>query len=268
MQYLRSLVFVVQMYVAMAVFALVYTLPAALDRRAAWAGVHAYCRYVRWTARWMVGLRTEVRGEVPTGEVLVAAKHQSFLDIIILCSVLPRPKFIMKASLRWAPILGWFAMRIGCVPVDRGRRAEAIQQMNRGVAAGRALPGQLVIYPQGTRVAPGAWLPYKVGAAVLYRALGQPCVPAATNVGVFWPRRGIMRRPGLGVVEFLEPMSAAMTQDAFLRELEGRVETASDRLMAEAGHPVRQDGDRSRGQGQDRDRRRDRHSDRGRGGDG
>ena len=186
----------------------------------------------------MVGLRSEIRGAVPQGEVLIASKHQSFFDIILLCSVLPRPKFIMKQQLRWAPILGWYALRIGCVPVDRGRRGQAIAQMLQDVQSGKAPPGQLIIYPQGTRVAPGADRPYKIGTGVLYDQLGQPCVPAATNVGVFWPRRGIARRPGLAVVEFLAPIAPGEATDRFMVGLEHAVEAASDRLMAEAGFPA------------------------------
>jgi len=235
MQWLLSLFFVAQMYTAMAIMALYFTPLAAFDRKYAFAGVRAYCRYVRWSASWMVGLRTEVRGTVPQGEVLIASKHQSFLDIILLVSVLPKPKFIMKASLVYAPILGWYALRIGCVPVDRGKRAEAIRQMKEGVAEGRAEPGQLIIYPQGTRVAPGAYLPYKIGSGVLYDQLEQPCVPAATNVGVFWPRTGIARRPGLAIVEFLPQIDPGQPVPDFMLRLEAVVERESDRLMAEAG---------------------------------
>ncbi len=233
--WVRSLLFVGQMYLAMAVLAAVFTPWMLFDRRGAFAGVHTYCRWVRFSARWMVGLKSEVRGEVPTGEVLVASKHQSFLDIILLCSVLPRPKFIMKRELMFTPILGQYALRIGCVPVDRGKRAQAIQKMMADVASGAQRPGQLIIYPQGTRVAPGADMPYKVGSAVLYRELGQTCVPAATNVGVFWPRRGIYRKPGLAVLEFLEPIPPGLTPQEFAARLQSEVETHSDRLMLEAG---------------------------------
>ncbi|WP_172298719.1 1-acyl-sn-glycerol-3-phosphate acyltransferase [Pseudoruegeria sp. HB172150] len=235
MRWVLSLVFVVQMYLAMAFLAMFYVWWALVTPKGAYAGVHTYCRWVRFSARWIVGLRSEIRGEVPVDEVLIASKHQSFFDIILLCSVLPRPKFIMKKELLRAPILGWFALKIGCVPVDRGQRGAAIRRMLDDVAKGRALPGQLIIYPQGTRVAPEAYLPYKIGSAVLYRELGQDCVPAATNVGVFWPRRGIYRKPGLAVLEFLPRMAAGMEQEAFRAELEARVEAASDRLMAEAG---------------------------------
>lgn len=242
MQALRSLLFVGQIYLMMGIMALWYMPLAAWDRRFAFDGVHTWCRWVRWTAGWMVGLRTEVRGAVPEGEVLIASKHQSFLDIILLVSALPRPKFIMKASLRHAPILGWFALRMGCVPVDRGKRSEAIRQMRAGVAAGRAEPGQLIIYPQGTRVAPGAYLPYKVGSGVLYREMGAACIPAATNVGLFWPRTGILRKPGLAVVEFLPPIPPGLSVEAFMARLEEVVERESARLMAEAGWRSGQQG--------------------------
>jgi 1-acyl-sn-glycerol-3-phosphate acyltransferase len=234
-QWVLSLLFNLQMYLAMAVLALFFTPPAIFNRDWAFHGIHTYCRWVRLSARLMVGLRSEVRGEVPNGEVLVAAKHQSFFDIIILVSVLPRPKFIMKKELVWAPILGWYALRIGCVPVDRGRRGQAVARMKADVAKGAALPGQLVIYPQGTRVAPGRHLPYKVGTGLLYEQLAQPCVPAACNVGVFWPRRGILRRPGLAVVEFLPPVAPGLPVAEFMAGLESRIETHSNRLMAEAG---------------------------------
>ncbi len=238
LQWTRSLVFAGQAYAMMALMAVFFTPWAMVDQRGAFAAVHTWCRYVRWTARWMIGLDSEVRGAVPTGEVMIAAKHQSFFDIIILVSELPRPKFIMKQELNRAPILGWYARRIGCVPVDRGRRGKAIKDMLARVASGQQEPGQLIIYPQGTRVAPGAQREYKVGTGALYQEMGTPCVPVACNVGVFWPRRRIYRAPGRAVVEFLEPIPPGLPLRDFMARLEGEIETASDRLMAEAGFEV------------------------------
>ncbi|WP_126974843.1 lysophospholipid acyltransferase family protein [Frigidibacter oleivorans] len=235
MRWLLSLVFSIQIYAMMALMAVWFTPQVFFRREAAYDAVQTWCRWVRWSAERMLGLRTVIRGTVPTGEVLIAAKHQSFLDIILIVSAVPRPKFIMKRELLWAPILGWYAIRIGCVPVHRGRRGQAIQQMLADVETGRALPGQLIIYPQGTRVAPGAAMPYKPGTGALYSQLGQTCVPAATNVGLFWPRRGVLRRPGLAVVEFLPPIPPGLPLPEFMARLESEVETASDDLMAEAG---------------------------------
>lgn len=235
LQYVLSLIFIVQMYLALAIFALAWS-PLVLFRRdAAFGAVHSYCRWVRASAAVLVGLRSEIRGEVPTDEVLIAAKHQSFFDIIMIVSAVPRPKFIMKKELLWTPFVGWYAKRIGCIPVDRGKRGEAMKKMVAEVKSGLSAPGQLIIYPQGTRVAAGVKKPYKVGVAVLYTQTGQDCVPAATNVGVFWPRHGILRKPGLAVVEFLPRIPAGLGIEAFMTRIEPEIEEASDRLMAEAG---------------------------------
>jgi 1-acyl-sn-glycerol-3-phosphate acyltransferase len=235
LRWLMSLLFILQMYLAMAVLAIGFAPFAIFSRDAAYLAMHSYCRWVAFSARWMVGIRSQVRGTVPTGEVIVAAKHQSFLDIILIFGALPRAKFIMKKELIYAPLLGQYALRIGCVPVDRGKRGQAIARMKADVAKGAALPGQLIIYPQGTRVAPGAYMPYKVGTGLLYQQLDQPCVPVATNVGLFWPKRGILRKPGLAVVEFLPPIPPGKPVAEFMALLSEQVETASNRLMAEAG---------------------------------
>jgi 1-acyl-sn-glycerol-3-phosphate acyltransferase len=235
LRWLMSLIFIVQMYLMMALAAIAFAIPAILSRDMAFAGVHFYCNWVRASAALLIGLKSEIRGDIPQTEVIIAAKHQSFFDIILLVSVLPRPKFIMKRELIWAPFLGQYALRIGCVPVDRGKRGAAITKMKEDVQKGTALPGQLVIYPQGTRVAPGEVRPYKMGTGLLYEQLSQPCVPAATNVGVFWPKRGILRKPGLAVMQFLPAIAPGLPVAEFMQRVETTVEAASLKLMHDAG---------------------------------
>ena len=234
-QWVRSLIYVVSVYVAIAVVGIVLFPWALFSRRGAQAGCMSVCRYVRWAAPWMIGLKTEVRGTAPDYECLVAAKHQSFLDVFMVFSALPAGKFIMKRILMYAPVVGQYGLRIGCIPVDRGKRGAAIKQMVEAVHKGTSLPGQLIIYPQGTRIAPGVKAPYKVGTAVLYEQLNQPCVPVAANVGLFWPKRGIYRKPGTAVIEFLKPIPPGLPRAQFLALLEKRIETASNKLNEEAG---------------------------------
>jgi 1-acyl-sn-glycerol-3-phosphate acyltransferase len=234
-RWLLSLVFIVQMYLAMAILALVFAPWALFSRRGARTACKTFCRWVIFTLRLLCGTRSEIRGTPPTGEAVIAAKHQSFLDIIVIFNAVPAGKFIMKRELMFAPFLGQYALRIGCVPVNRGKRGAAIAKMKADVAAGSAEPGQLIIYPQGTRVAPGDIKPYKVGTGLLYEQLSQPCYPVATNVGVFWPKRGILRKPGLAVVEFLPPIAPGLPVPAFMAKLETEVETHSNRLMTDAG---------------------------------
>jgi 1-acyl-sn-glycerol-3-phosphate acyltransferase len=234
-QWVRSLLFVISVYVAIAVVGLGLFPWAVVSRKGARTGCMSVCHFVRWAAPWMIGLKTEIRGTPPDYECIVASKHQSFLDVFLVFSAVPAGKFIMKRILMYSPIVGQYGLRIGCIPVDRGKRGAAIKQMVEGVKKGTATPGQLIIYPQGTRIAPGVKAPYKIGTAVLYEQLGQPCVPVAANVGLFWPKRGIYRKQGTAVVEFLEPIAPGLPRDEFLKLLETRIESASNRLNEEAG---------------------------------
>ncbi|NOD30765.1 MULTISPECIES: lysophospholipid acyltransferase family protein [Ruegeria] len=234
-QWVRSLIFMIVIYAWMLILGIVFLPYALFSKAGALRACKTYARSTMWLARWMVGIRCEVRGRVPTNEVVIAAKHQSFLDIIIIFDAIPHGKFIMKRELLFTPVIGMYARRLGCIPVNRGKRGAAVTKMVKDVSKEFSEPGQLVIYPQGTRVAPGAKKPYKVGTAVLYEGLGFPCVPVATNAGVFWPRTGVMRKPGLAIVDFLDPIEPGVGRDEFLARLEDVIETRSNELMREVG---------------------------------
>lgn len=234
-QTIRSFLHIVQMYVAMAVISITFFPYAMLTASGAHAACHTYCRWVFWTMRWMVGLSIEVRGTPPTDQVMVAAKHQSFLDVMAIYHAVPRGKFIMKRELMFAPFLGQYGLRIGCVPVNRGKRGAAIKKMLEDVRSGKQRGGQLIIYPQGTRIAPGVSAPYKAGTGALYAQMDQPCVPVATNIGVFWPKTGITRKPGVAVVEFLPRIEPGMEPKPFMVHLETQIESASNALLDEVG---------------------------------
>lgn len=235
LQWVKSLVFMIVIYVWMLILGIVFSPYAVFSKYGALKACKIYARSTIWLASWMVGIRCDIRGTVPTGEVVVAAKHQSFLDIIMIFHAVPHGKFIMKRELLWTPIIGLYARRLGCIPVNRGKKGHAVAKMVKDVSKEFAEPGQLVIYPQGTRVAPGAHKPYKVGTAVLYEGLGFPCIPVATNAGVFWPRTGILRKPGLAIVNFLDPIEPGVGRNAFLSRLEDVIETRSNILMQEVG---------------------------------
>lgn len=235
LQYVLSFVFIIQMYVAMAVVGIGFMPWALFSARGARSACTIYSRYVIWSAGWMVGLKTEVRGTPPSDTVMIGAKHQSFFDILIIFASVPKGRFIMKRELLFTPIIGQYAMGIGCVPVDRGKKGAAIKKMLSDVVAGMQDGGQLIIFAQGTRVPAGAKRPYKIGVGALYNELRQDCVPVATNVGVFWPRRSMLRMPGTAVVEFLPRIPAGKSMSDFMVELEQVIETRSAELEREAG---------------------------------
>ena len=234
-QYIRSVLFICLMYLWMAVLGLAGAPFAAVSRDKAFWFAKFYARSVVWLLGVLCRIRIEVRGEVPEGDIIVVSKHQSFLDVIVHMMLLPRVNFIMKRELLYAPVLGFYAKRLGVAPVRRGDKAKAMKKMVADVEGGNGEPVQLIIYPQGTRVPPGQHKPYKVGAGVLYEKLGKRCIPAATNAGVFWPKRGFYRKPGTVVMHYMPAMPAGMTLKQFMRQMEETIETESNALMREAG---------------------------------
>ena len=235
LQYIRSILFIFLMYLWMLIIGVAGAIPAGLSRNWAYKVMKQFCAGVLWLARILCGITYETRGTVPMGDVVVASKHQSFLDVILHMYLLPRPNYVMKRELKWAPILGFYAMRIGAAPVKRGDKSKAVSQMMKGIERNNGEASQLVIYPQGTRVPPGTYKPYKVGAAVICERMGKPCIPVATNAGVMWPKRGLLRHSGVVVFEYMEPMPDGLKLEAFTKELKARIEPASERLAAEAG---------------------------------
>ena len=233
----RSLVFDFLMYATMLVYGVLMAPLALWSVDGAYWVMKKYCRIVFWYLKVICNLRVEFRGEVPSGEVVVCSKHMSFLDVLMLMEHLPRAKFIMKRELIYAPVIGFYALRIGSAAVARGKKGSAVKKMVSDMDKSRQKEtGQTVIYPQGNRVLPGAHKPYKIGAGVLYDRFGVDCVPAATNTGVFWGRRSPYRKPGVAILEFLPTIKSGLPIKQFVAELEAVVETNSNRLMEEAGY--------------------------------
>lgn len=180
------------------------------------------------------GIRVEVRGRehIPTGPALVAPKHQCMLDVFAQFTWLPGSVFVMKKELNWIPWFGWYAAKVGTIDIDRGAGASALKQMVREAKALFAKGRQVVIFPEGHRGEPGVAGDYKPGVAALYRELDVPVCPVATNSGVHWPAHGFVRKPGVIVFEYLEPIPPGLKRAEFMRILQERIETASNRLLA------------------------------------
>ena len=186
--------------------------------------------------RRIVGLDYDVRGRahLPAGPCIVAMKHQSAWDTLAATLLFPDCAVVIKRELGWLPFYGWYVVKAGSITVNRGAGARALRRMvtraRRVAAEGRPI----VIFPQGTRTAVGAKKPYLPGVAALYQQLDLPVVPVAVNSGLFWGRRAFLRRPGMVLVEILPAIPAGLKRPAFLAGLERRIESATDRLVAEA----------------------------------
>ena len=185
----------------------------------------------------LCGLRYQVRGQenLPEGAVLVAAKHQSAWDTIIFSVLLWDHSFVLKQELTRIPLFGFYLIRAGLIPVDRKGGAKALRKM---VAAAKRVAAQgrhIVIFPEGTRVAPEQQQPYQSGVAALYGQLQVPVVPVALNSGVFWRRNSFWKRPGTITLEFLPAIPPGLQRKTFLARLEQAIEGRSRALAQTAG---------------------------------
>jgi 1-acyl-sn-glycerol-3-phosphate acyltransferase len=193
-----------------------------------WAGVSLRL------LKLIVGLDHRVLGlrNLPEGPALFAVKHQSAWDTLVFPLLLKKPAYVVKRELTLIPLFGWYLLRAEMIPVDRKGGAAALKSIVRRARdlSGRGFP--ILIYPEGTRVAPGDHRPYQPGIAALYSQLGLPVVPVALNSGLFWGRRSFLKHPGTITVEFLEPIAPGMPKRAFMALLEERIETAANRLAS------------------------------------
>jgi len=231
----RSILFNILFYLNLVVLLLAALATLALPRRAVLKMAELWGRVSVWLLRVVCGTKVDLRGlgNLPDGAVIVAAKHQSTWETFALLKLFDDFTFIVKRELMWIPIFGWCMWKGGMIPVDRGARSQALTNMTDRAKAEIRRGRQLIIFPEGTRRAPGAEPRYKFGVAHLYAELGVPCVPVALNSGLFWPRRAFLRLPGTIVVEFLPPIPPGLGKEAFLQRLQSDIETATARLISE-----------------------------------
>jgi 1-acyl-sn-glycerol-3-phosphate acyltransferase len=233
MNFVRSLIFVALFYLCSAAICIVI-LPLLLAPRAWMLGpVRLWSGTTIALLRLICGVRVEFRGRrhLAAGAALIAAKHQCMLDTIAPNLALADACYVMRDSLLRIPFYGWYSVKQGMIPIDREGHAGALRRMLATAKARIAERRQIVIFPEGTRTAPGTTGAYKPGVAALYRAAAVGCVPLATNSGEHWPAHGLVRRPGLIVYEFLEPIPAGLDRAAFMTTLESRLESTSTALL-------------------------------------
>jgi 1-acyl-sn-glycerol-3-phosphate acyltransferase len=231
--WLRSFAFNVGWYLGTAAIAIV-GLPLLLAPRrwvVAWAKV--WIVFVLWWLRVTVGLTHRVIGveNLPKGPVIIACKHQSSWETLAFTLLFDDVAIVLKRELLFIPVVGWAMARAGNVAVARGDGAVALRGMVKQAKAVIADGRSIVIFPEGTRVAPGDQKPYQVGTAALYRQLGVPVVPMALNSGLFWGRRKFVKRPGTITLEILPPIPPGLKRDAFMERLRGEIEGATARLV-------------------------------------
>lgn len=237
--WLRSLLFNLCFYVLTAAMAL-GAMPLMLAPRP-WMIVlmRMWGRLVLAVLRGVCGIRFRLEGAEhlppPGTPALIAAKHQSAFDTIIWLALLPDAAYVLKRELLHIPLYGQITRKARMIAVDRSAGASAMRELLRGGRAAAEAGRQIVIFPEGTRVAPGHRVPYQPGIAALAAATGLPVIPAATDSGRCWGRRAFRKRAGLITLRVLPPLPAKLRREALMRQLEACIETETDRLLGIEG---------------------------------
>jgi 1-acyl-sn-glycerol-3-phosphate acyltransferase len=178
-------------------------------------------RYVRrmvWCMRVLAGIRLEVRGSErrPKGSFIIAAKHQSWGDGFCMYSQFEDLAFVIGAHMGKYPGVTLILRKLGVIIVDQAGGRASQRALMEEAAQVRAEGRRILIYPEGHLAPVGTRFPYRSGAFHMYRTFGVTVVPAATNLGLFWPGTEFKKRPGTAVLEFLEPIPPGLARGEFM----------------------------------------------------
>lgn len=237
MIFIRSLLFNIAFYANLIIQMIVWTPYYFLvSREKAWIVPKSWARSNHWLFEKIVGTRYEIEGleNIRHEACIVAPKHQSFWDVYAFVPFVPDPIYILKRELMWIPVFGWYVAKMKMIPVLRGSRSVALKSIVRGAMPAVEQKRQIMIYPEGTRRAPGDVPQYKYGVAHLYTELNLPVVPIAHVAGLYWPRRKFMRYPGVIKCRVLPAIQPGLSTEEFLSELRRVTEAACDEFLIEA----------------------------------
>ena len=208
MQYLRSVLFTVFLFIFTPLCGLVIALAAVLPHRYRYAIAHGYAKSVLWVLRASCGLSYSVEGwdKVPPGNYITMWKHSSAWETIAMMALLPQAAWVLKRELMWLPFVGWGLAALRPIAIDRSGGQSAIYQV---VEQGRDRLSRgwwVVIFPEGTRMAPGQTRRYGTSGSLLAIETNTTIIPVAHDAGDFWPKRGLLKKPGVVRVVFGPPI--------------------------------------------------------------
>jgi 1-acyl-sn-glycerol-3-phosphate acyltransferase len=210
----------------------ILVVPFLVTRRMALRGIRIWVYGVMILARTVAGIKfkSEGRENIPTGACIIAGQHQSNYETYRMFIEVDDPVFVLKRELIWIPIIGWFILRAGLIPIDRSTKASALRRMMRAADEAVARGAQIVIFPEGTRISPGERGEYKSGIVALYKRCGVPVVPMALNSGYFWGKKRVRKDAGEIVFQYLPAVEPGLGKDQLLSTLRERIEGAAATL--------------------------------------
>lgn len=233
MIWIRSLIYTGLLFLSVLVYAFGVIGSAPLGPHARFRVAESWARVNLWMLRHICGLSYSLEGldNIPNDNCVVYIKHQSVFETILPFAVFPVQSIVLKRELMWIPILGWALHCIRPIAIDRSAGATAVKQVVRQGKDRLAAGCWVIIFPEGTRMRPGATRRYGRSGALLAIEAGREILPVAHNAGDFWPRRGLLKRPGEIRVVIGPPIdSSGKTPDELNREAQDWVEETMRRI--------------------------------------
>jgi len=237
MNYISSVIFWIFINAWGAIIPIIYS-PAFINKNTKLAdhGAKVWAKVALWVLKKLCKIDYEVIGleKLPKEPFIVACKHQSMWETIVMHLVFNRPVYAFKKELLKIPFYGWFLRVMSGITIDRTGGASALKDLIKQTKKYLALKQTIILFPQGTRVPVGASAekyPYQAGIAALYLSCNVKVVPAALNSGVFWQKNTLLKKSGKITLEFLEPIDTGLSKQEFMAKLESAIEKRSDELV-------------------------------------
>jgi len=241
-QYIRSFIFNAFFFVWMALISIGCFIGGIFGGYKGVNRVGEACSWgVEQLLRFIIGTTTEFRGQenIPKGgKFFVACKHQSAWETVSLHRFVKDPTVVMKRELIYLPVFGTVVQQAGSIIIDRKKGKAVLPQMIEGAKRSFEKNRPVLIFPEGTRSAPGKPGRYRHGIFALYKALNAPILPIALNAGYFWPRRGFLKKKGKLILEYLPPIQPGLNEKEFMATLERVIEEASLRIAPSQPHSL------------------------------
>ena len=198
----RSLLFAVALIIVTPPYALIALATAPLPRMMRYRIISGWSRLIVWLARVILGIewRVEGREHLPSRPAVILANHQSAWETLAFQHIFPPQVHVLKRELLWIPFFGWGLALMSPIAIDRRRGVAALRSIARRGQKRLEQGFWVVVFPEGTRVAPGETRDYQPGGAWLAAASGAPVVPVAHNAGLYWPRNAFLKRPGTIII--------------------------------------------------------------------
>jgi 1-acyl-sn-glycerol-3-phosphate acyltransferase len=193
-----SILFTVYLFISVFFYGVAALLARAVSRNRSYRVAVNWARTTLYLLKHLCGLDYAVTGKehLDRENSIVLVKHTSSWETIAQFVIFPKQTWVMKRELLWAPVLGWVLRIYRPIAIDRKAGRVAVEQV---ITQGRDRLEDgdwIIIFPEGTRVAPGKVSRYGLSGALLAIDTGRPVIPVAHNAGEFWPRRSWHKRRG------------------------------------------------------------------------